>query len=82
MPFMHSEDLEVQKKSVELFTQLAKEDEENFKEALRHAKIHYNDIKKFGRFPYRNKLLGRETTPEEEAYLLTLEKNKVKVEKT
>jgi uncharacterized protein (DUF924 family) len=63
MPFMHSEDLADQERSVELFTRSEISDSLPF--AVDHADI----IRRFGRFPHRNAILGRETTPEEEAFL-------------
>lgn len=65
MPYMHSEKLSDQEKSVELFGTLKDENPISYKYALSH----YEDIKRFGRFPYRNEALGRTNTPEEEAYL-------------
>ena len=62
LPFMHSEDLADQNRGVELYR--AAEDE-NLKFAIRHRDI----IRRFGRFPHRNALLGRSTTPEEQAFL-------------
>ena len=63
MPFMHSESLDDQDRSVELF------DKANLETNLRYA-IHHRDIvRKFGRFPHRNKMLGRTNSKEEEAYL-------------
>ena len=63
MPLMHSEDKEDQALCVKLFTQLGKED--NLKFALKHQEI----IDRFGRFPHRNQILGRESTPEEKEFL-------------
>jgi len=63
MPFEHSEDLTDQKRSVALFR--ATENGDNLKWAILHLEI----IEKFGRFPHRNKVLGRVSLPEEEAYL-------------
>ena len=65
MPFMHSENLNDQKKSVELFEKMQVNDPMGYEHALRH----YREIERFGRFPYRNKVLGRENTPEEVDYL-------------
>jgi uncharacterized protein (DUF924 family) len=62
LPFMHSEDLNDQDRCVELYRAAA---DENLKYAERHRDI----IRRFGRFPHRNALLGRATTPEEQAYL-------------
>jgi len=63
MPFMHSENLEDQNISVELFTN----DEISYSYAIRHREI----IQRFGRFPHRNILLGRESTQEEIEFLKT-----------
>ncbi len=59
MPFMHSESLADQDMSVELFDRLDNHD------ALRFAILHRDVIKRFGRFPHRNEILGRETHPDE-----------------
>jgi uncharacterized protein (DUF924 family) len=61
LPFMHSEELADQVRCVELFHG----DSEN----LRYAEEHADIIRRFGRFPHRNRALGRTTTPEEQAYL-------------
>ncbi|MBW3095784.1 DUF924 family protein [Pseudohoeflea coraliihabitans] len=63
MPFEHSERIEDQKRSVELFEALGNE---NY---LSYAKSHYEVIDTHGRFPHRNAILGRENTPAEEDYL-------------
>ncbi len=63
MPFQHSEDLRDQEASLELFKALGNSN------ALNYAQSHYEIIKQFGRFPHRNKILGRDNTPEESAYL-------------
>ena len=69
MPFEHSESLEDQEKGVELMRSL-----EAFEEtrgltqwAVRHRDI----VARFGRFPHRNAVLGRASTPEEIAFLAT-----------
>ena len=64
MPFMHSENLNDQTRCVELCD--ARLDEES---TLRHAKNHRDIIKRFGRFPHRNPILGREMTKAENAFL-------------
>lgn len=64
MPFMHSEDLDMQTKCVHLVD--SRLDDEN---TLFHAKAHQRLIAQFGRFPHRNTVLGREMTPEESTYL-------------
>lgn len=58
MPLMHSEDLEDQDRSVAEFQ---KRDPFNYKFAI----LHHDQIKRFGRFPGRNRPLGRVSTPEE-----------------
>src|ERR1700754_19153 len=63
MPFMHSEALADQLRCVELFRKAG--NSENLGYAERHADI----VRRFGRFPHRNRLLGRATTPEEQAFL-------------
>jgi uncharacterized protein (DUF924 family) len=63
LPFMHSEHLPDQLHCVALFENT--ENAENLKYALEHADI----IQRFGRFPHRNDLLGRETTADEQAFL-------------
>jgi uncharacterized protein (DUF924 family) len=64
MPFMHSEDAQIQARSLELFTPLG---EESFDFARQHEEI----IARFGRFPHRNAILGRTSTPEENEFLRT-----------
>lgn len=63
MPFMHSEQLADQERCIALFDKLGHA--ENAKYAAHHADI----IRKFGRFPHRNRLLGRTTTVDEQAFL-------------
>ena len=65
MPFQHCEDRAVQARSIELFTQL--DDAENLGYAQRHKEV----IDRFGRFPHRNQVLGRESTPEELQFVAT-----------
>ncbi len=67
LPFEHSEDLEDQRLSVELFRGLAAEmgSEDLLGYAVRHMEI----IERFGRFPHRNEVLRRTTTPEEAEFL-------------
>ncbi len=68
MPFMHAEDAACQRRSARLFLDLADEHPEAagiLACALRHAEI----VERFGRFPHRDETLGRETTPEETAFL-------------
>ncbi len=63
LPFEHSEDMRDQERSVDLCRALGD------KEAYHYALIHLDVIRRFGRFPHRNRILGRETTPEEQTYL-------------
>ena len=67
LPFEHSEDLEDQRFSVELFRGLSAEmgSEDLLGYAVRHLEI----IERFGRFPHRNDILGRATTREETEFL-------------
>ena len=57
MPFQHSEDLEDQKRSVALFTALGDDYQ------LGYARKHHDVIARFGRFPHRNAILGRQPRP-------------------
>lgn len=63
LPFEHSEDPADQARSVALFTALG---EQTY---LDYAIAHQDVIARFGRFPHRNRALGRETTPAEQAWL-------------
>ena len=63
LPFMHSEHLPDQLHCVALFQNT--DNAENLKYAGEHADI----IRRFGRFPHRNRLLRRDTTPDEQAFL-------------
>jgi len=68
MPFEHAEDAGMQQLAVDQFTALAA-DHEGFGEALDYAHRHRGVIARFGRFPHRNPILGRASTPEELDYL-------------
>jgi uncharacterized protein (DUF924 family) len=69
LPFEHSEDVAMQERSLALFGAVARETDDwsQFEWAERHARI----IRRFGRFPHRNAILGRPSTPEEIAFLNT-----------
>jgi uncharacterized protein (DUF924 family) len=69
MPFMHSERVEDQLRSVELFERLA--DEEGAPDVVSYAVRHKEIVERFGRFPHRNGILGRVTTSEEAEFLKT-----------
>lgn len=62
LPFSHSEDLANQEIAVEHGKPLGAE-------MLKHAVGHRDIVKHFGRFPHRNRILGRDTTPEEQSFL-------------
>jgi uncharacterized protein (DUF924 family) len=62
LPFMHSEWLPDQDRALQLCQRLSTD-------AVRHAHGHRDVVARFGRFPHRNGLLGRRTTPEEHAFL-------------
>ena len=68
MPFEHAEDARMQECAVELFGRLAQE-HEGFTEMLDYAHRHRGVIARFGRFPHRNPILGRASTPDELQYL-------------
>ena len=67
MPFMHSENIDDQDRAVALFTAAGLEDN------LRFARHHRELIRRFGRFPHRNAILGRTSSDEELAYLASKE---------
>ncbi|MDP6786849.1 MAG: DUF924 family protein [Rhodospirillales bacterium] len=66
MPLMHAEDVDHQRRCVDLFAAL-----ENDSNGLEYAIKHLEIIERFGRFPHRNEVLGRHSTPEELAFLKT-----------
>lgn len=68
MPFEHAEDAYMQERAVELFGILAAE-HPGFDEMLDYAHRHRGVIARFGRFPHRNAILGRASTPEETGFL-------------
>jgi len=63
MPFMHSESLAIHEVAVELYRKNGIQNNLDFE--FSHKKI----IEKFGRYPHRNKVLGRQSTPEEIKFL-------------
>lgn len=63
MPFMHSESLRIHEVAVLLFERNGIADNLDFE--LRHKAI----IERFGRYPHRNAVLGRESTPDEVVFL-------------
>lgn len=62
LPLMHSESLDDQRRSLALCRALGADN-------LKYAQIHLDVIERFGRFPHRNALLGRDTTAQEQAFL-------------
>ncbi len=73
MPLQHSESPKVQAKAFELFSKLAEAVTPTYRETFgtiaQFAELHRDIVDQFGRFPHRNKLLGRANTPEEDEYL-------------
>jgi len=69
LPFEHAEDASMQARSLALFGALA--DETGLATPLEWAQKHAEVIRRFGRYPHRNALLGRQSTPDELAYLDT-----------
>lgn len=63
LPFEHSEDMNNQIRSLQLFSETGND------HLISYAQAHYDIIEKFGRFPHRNRLLGRVCTPAEEEFL-------------
>jgi uncharacterized protein (DUF924 family) len=59
MPFEHSERMDDQNRSLLLFTELGNE------KMLHFAYLHHDIVKRFGRFPHRNAMLGRQPRPDE-----------------
>ena len=67
LPFEHSEDIEEQRRSLELFAQF--KDDPIAKSYVDYAQKHFDVIEKFGRFPHRNKILSRQSTAAELEFL-------------
>ena len=63
LPLSHSEDLADQDRAVALYRDAGDA------EGIRYAEVHADIIRRFGRFPHRNAILGRQTTPVEQAFL-------------
>jgi uncharacterized protein (DUF924 family) len=75
MPMQHAEDKDVQAKGVEAYLDLVDDVPDDIKKVtmgfVLSAREHKAIIDKFGRFPHRNRVLGRESTDEELIYLAT-----------
>ncbi|WP_114239004.1 DUF924 family protein [Dyella sp. C9] len=73
LPLEHAEDAALQRLCVQLFHQLAEQqtgvDRHRFEGFLDYARRHHDVIDTFGRFPHRNAVLGRASTPAEQDYL-------------
>lgn len=67
LPFEHAEDLGMQRESMRLFGELARDAGRD--DLLEWARKHAVIIERFGRFPHRNAVLGRASTPEETEFL-------------
>ena len=63
MPFMHSESLVIHEYALEYFSK------EGLEESLKYEKAHRDILIRFGRYPHRNKLIGRKSTSEEVEFL-------------
>jgi uncharacterized protein (DUF924 family) len=73
MPLQHAEDLQVQERSVReyerLLASIPAAQQSLFSSFLEHAAMHRDIVRRFGRFPHRNAMLGRTSTPAERDYL-------------
>jgi len=67
LPFEHAEDLALQRRCLELFDGLRADP--GSAETINYARRHFEIIARFGRFPHRNAILGRASTPEETEFL-------------
>ena len=73
MPLMHSETMAMQDRAVALFTELRDSAPPELREVsaghLKYAEMHRDIVRRFGRFPHRNAILGRTTTGAEVVFL-------------
>jgi uncharacterized protein (DUF924 family) len=73
MPFMHSEEMAHQDRAVALFAGLRDSAPPDVRDSygsfVQYAEQHRNIVRRFGRFPHRNAILGRTTTPDEMLFL-------------
>jgi uncharacterized protein (DUF924 family) len=67
LPFEHAEDLAMQRESMRLFGELAREHGRD--DVLEWARKHFVIVERFGRFPHRNAVLRRSSSPEEREFL-------------
>jgi len=68
LPFEHAEDLSAQERALALFEALDREEPGG--DLFEYAHRHHEIIARFGRFPHRNAILGRASTPDEREFLL------------
>ena len=73
MPFQHAEDVSVQRESVAHFEKLVSDAPPGWRQFAegnaKYARLHFEIVERFGRFPHRNAILARPSTPEELEYL-------------
>jgi uncharacterized protein (DUF924 family) len=69
LPFEHAEDRSMQQRSLALFGALS--EEPGFEDLVDWARRHADIVRRFGRYPHRNAILGRASTPEEIGFLKT-----------
>lgn len=67
LPFEHAEDISMQRRSLALFARLPPS--ATSASYMDYARRHHGVIERFGRFPHRNEILGRASTPEESEFL-------------
>ena len=68
LPFEHAEDLAMQQRALELFRRLS--EDPALADVPEWTRKHHDVIARFGRFPHRNAILGRASTPEEIEFLM------------
>ena len=68
LPFEHAESLSMQQRSLDLYDML-RSSASGFEDTYDYARRHYDVIRRFGRFPHRNAILGRESTADEREFL-------------
>ena len=73
MPLQHAESLKIQERSIKIYEGLVSgvsdTQKATFATFAQFAELHHDIVKSFGRFPHRNKTLGRPNTPEEAEFL-------------
>ncbi|GJL84036.1 MAG: hypothetical protein DHS20C01_36700 [marine bacterium B5-7] len=73
MPLQHAENLDIQQRSIKRFEALVESCDDSFRKVLesnaKFARLHHDIIARFGRFPHRNRVLGRTSNAAETAWL-------------